>query len=79
MDGGHHRRCGKGDEEDFSEMMAGIAAIARVLNGGEHLKTFRETTGIVDFVWISGHSGILNIPDEVYRSVRDPYAALSLM
>ena len=63
----------------FSEMLAGIAAVAWVLDGGEHLKTFGETTGIVDFIWISGHSGNLNIPDGAYKSVRNQYAAISLM
>jgi len=56
-----------------------IFAIAWVLNGGEHLETFGEATGIADFVWIFGHSWNLDIPDKVHGTVRDRYAAISLM
>jgi hypothetical protein len=30
----------KGDEEDFPEVMAGVAAVARILDGLEHFETF---------------------------------------
>jgi len=70
---------GKGDEEDLAEMVAGVAAVAGVLNGGEHLETLREAAGIVDFVRISWHSGTLNMPDKVYRSVRKRRVVVSLM
>jgi hypothetical protein len=50
---------GKRDEEDYAEMVAGVSSVAEVLNGGELLENLRKTTGIVDFVRISLHSGIL--------------------
>jgi hypothetical protein len=60
-------------------MVAGIATVAWVLNGGEHLETLREAAGIVDFVGISWHSGILKDQDGVYKPVRDPRVVVSLM
>jgi hypothetical protein len=43
---------GEGDEEDFAEMVAGVAAVAGILDGGEHFETLREAAGVVDFVRI---------------------------
>jgi len=45
-------RSGKGDEEDPAEMVAGVAAVVGILNGGGHLKTSRKAAGAFDSVRI---------------------------
>ena len=42
--------CGKRDEENLAEMVAGVAAVARVAGGGEDFKALGKALGMVIFV-----------------------------
>jgi hypothetical protein len=54
---------GEGHEDDLTEMVEGVPAVARVFDEGEGFEACRETSGIVDLVSVSGYSGRVNPPD----------------
>jgi hypothetical protein len=59
--------AGVGDEEDFAEVVEGVAAIARVLDHFKGTETCGEALRVVGFVGISWHPGSVKPLDAVVQ------------